>query len=120
MGLDGDAQVDVLSSGMKRRVLLARTLVSAPDLLLLDEPTNHLDMDAIAWLEGFLGRWVATLMFITHDRSFLQSLADRIWEIDRGRIFDWTCDYPTFLKRKIEALPTDVVRLSDVAGNGPP
>jgi ATP-binding cassette subfamily F protein uup len=104
MGLDGDAQVDVLSSGMKRRVLLARTLVSAPDLLLLDEPTNHLDMDAIAWLEGFLGRWDATLMFVTHDRMFLGKLATRILEIDRGRLFDWSCDYATFLQRKEAAL----------------
>ena len=89
---------------MKRRVLLARTLVSAPDLLLLDEPTNHLDIQAIAWLEDFLARWNSTLLFVTHDRMFLRKLASRILEIDRGRLFDWSCDYDTFLERKELAL----------------
>ena len=103
MGLDGDAPFQSLSAGLKRRVLLARALVSAPDLLLLDEPTNHLDIDAVEWLEEFLGRWNGTLMFVTHDRAFLRRLAGRILEIDRGRIFDWSCDYDTFLVRK-EAL----------------
>ena len=107
MDLSGDANFQDLSSGMKRRVLLARTIAAQPDLLLLDEPTNHLDIHSILWLEGFLKSWSGTLMFITHDRSFLQSLADRIWEIDRGRLFDWTCDYPTFLKRKAEALDAE-------------
>lgn len=107
MDLSGDANFQDLSSGMKRRVLLARTIAAKPDLLLLDEPTNHLDIHSILWLEGFLKSWSGTLMFITHDRSFLQSLADRIWEIDRGRLFDWTCDYPTFLKRKAEALDAE-------------
>lgn len=100
MSLDGTAQFDTLSSGMKRRVLLARALVSKPDLLLLDEPTNHLDIDSIRWLEEFLGRTEMTLVFVTHDRTFLRSVARRILEIDRGRIFDWSCDYATFLKRK--------------------
>ncbi len=107
MALSGDALFESLSSGMKRRVLLARTIAAKPDLLLLDEPTNHLDIHSILWLEKFLGSWPGTLMFITHDRSFLQSLASRIWEIDRGRLFDWTCDYPTFLKRKADALDTE-------------
>jgi ABC transport system ATP-binding/permease protein len=74
-----------------------------PDLLLLDEPTNHLDIDAIDWLEDFLKRWGGTLFFVTHDRVFLQRLATRIVELDRGRLFDWNCDYATFLQRK-EAL----------------
>ena len=100
MSLDGTAQFETLSSGMKRRVLLARALVSKPDLLLLDEPTNHLDIDSIRWLEEFLGRTEMTLVFVTHDRTFLRSVARRILEIDRGRIFDWSCDYATFLKRK--------------------
>lgn len=104
MELDPAAAVAAMSSGMKRRVLLARTLVDQPDLLLLDEPTNHLDLAAILWLEEFLLRWPATLMFVTHDRQFLRRLANRIWEIDAGRLFDWACDYPTFLKRKEEAL----------------
>lgn len=100
MSLDGTAQFETLSSGMKRRVLLARALVSKPDVLLLDEPTNHLDIDSIRWLEEFLGRTEMTLVFVTHDRTFLRSVARRILEIDRGRIFDWSCDYATFLKRK--------------------
>jgi ATP-binding cassette subfamily F protein uup len=107
MNLPGDAEVSEFSSGMKRRVLLARTLVSDPDVLLLDEPTNHLDIDAIGWLEGFLSRWPATLLFVTHDRAFLQSLATRILEIDRGRLFDWSCDYATFLVRKEAALAAE-------------
>jgi ATP-binding cassette subfamily F protein uup len=86
MDLPGGTSFELLSSGMKRRVLLAQALVSAPDLLLLDEPTNHLDVDAITWLERFLlARWSATLVFVTHDRTFLRKLAKRILEIDRGR-----------------------------------
>ena len=92
---------------MKRRVLLARTLVAEPDVLLLDEPTNHLDLDAIDWLEEFLLRWPATLIFVTHDRAFLRALATRILEIDRGRLFDWSCDYDTFLVRKEAALAAE-------------
>ena len=107
MELDAEARFEILSSGMKRRVLLARTLVSEPDILLLDEPTNHLDIEAINWLEDFLSRWPATLMFVTHDRMFLRRLATRIFEIDRGRLFDWSCDYDTFLKRKEAALDAE-------------
>ena len=104
MKLEPSLQVETLSSGMKRRVLLAQTLVAEPDVLLLDEPTNHLDIDAIAWLEDFLSRWPATLIFVTHDRAFLRNLASRILEIDRGRLFDWSCDYTTFLTRKEKTL----------------
>ena len=107
MDLDGERAFEALSSGMKRRVLLARALVASPDLLLLDEPTNHLDIDAIAWLEEFLSRWDGTLLFVTHDRAFLRRLATRILEIDRGRVFDWSCDYDTFLRRKDEALAAE-------------
>ncbi len=107
MGLDGAAAFASLSAGMKRRVLLARAVVAQPDLLLLDEPTNHLDIEAVEWLETFLGRWRGTLMFVTHDRTFLRHMADRILEIDRGRIFDWSCDYDTFLVRKDEALAAE-------------
>ena len=99
-GLDGKATFSSLSSGMKRRVLLAQTLFQKPDLLLLDEPTNHLDIIAIAELERFLLEYRGTLVFVTHDRVFLQTLATRIIEIDRARLFDWTCDYHTFLNRK--------------------
>jgi len=107
MDLDGTAAFTALSSGMKRRVLLARALVASPDLLLLDEPTNHLDIDAIEWLEAFLERWKGTLMFVTHDRAFLRRMASRILEIDRGRIFDWSCDYDQFLVRKAAALAAE-------------
>jgi len=107
MALDGAADFAALSAGMKRRVLLARAVVGQPDLLLLDEPTNHLDIEAVEWLEEFLGRWRGTLMFVTHDRTFLRRMADRILEIDRGRIFDWSCDYETFLGRKEEALAAE-------------
>jgi len=107
MGLDATAAFERLSAGLKRRVLLARAVVAQPDLLLLDEPTNHLDIEAVEWLETFLGRWQGTLMFVTHDRTFLRRMADRILEIDRGRIFDWSCDYDTFLVRKEEALAAE-------------
>lgn len=107
MELDGSALFEPLSSGMKRRVLLARALVAEPDLLLLDEPTNHLDIGAIEWLEQTLDRWDTTFMFVTHDRMFLRKLASRILEIDRGRLFDWSCDYDTFLKRKEAALAAE-------------
>lgn len=100
MNLDSGAEFVTLSAGMKRRVLLARALVNEPDILLLDEPTNHLDIDSIRWLEDFLARYEGTLFFVTHDRAFMQKVANRILEIDRGNLFDWKCDYKTFLKRK--------------------
>ncbi|MDO9300834.1 MAG: ATP-binding cassette domain-containing protein, partial [Anaerolineales bacterium] len=105
MQLDTDARFETLSAGMKRRVMLARGLVRDPELLLLDEPTNHLDIASIDWLEGFLKRWGGTLLFVTHDRVFLQKLTTRIVELDRGRLFDWNCSYTTFLERK-EAMLT--------------
>ena len=85
-----DEPVDSLSGGWRRRVLLARTLVAEPDVLLLDEPTNHLDIDAITWLEEFLSGYSGTVVFVTHDRAFLQRLATRIIELDRGRLTSWT------------------------------
>ncbi|HOW53639.1 MAG TPA: ATP-binding cassette domain-containing protein [Syntrophorhabdaceae bacterium] len=99
-GLDENAAFRVLSAGMKRRVFLARALVSEPDLLLLDEPTNHLDVAAILWLEEFLLKYEKTLMFVTHDRAFLQRLATRIVEIDRGSLASYDCDYRTYLERR--------------------
>ncbi len=107
MELNPEAAFEQLSSGMKRRVLLARAIVSRPDMLLLDEPTNHLDLDSIQWLETFLGRWDGALIFVTHDRQFLRRLATRIMEIDRGKLFDWSCDYDTFLVRKEAALAVE-------------
>ncbi len=97
-----------LSGGMRRRVFLARALVREPDVLLLDEPTNHLDLESIAWLETFLLSSRLTVLFVTHDRRLLRRLADRIVEIDRGKIVDWSCDYPTFLQRKQAVLDNEV------------
>ena len=102
LALPADAIVDTLSGGWRRRVLLARALVGQPDLLLLDEPTNHLDIDAITWLEDFLADYAGAVMFVTHDRAFLQRLATRIVELDRGRLTSWPGDYATFLRRKEE------------------
>ncbi len=100
LGLDGDLRFESLSVGMKRRVLLGRALAGEPDILLLDEPTNHLDIDSIRWLEEFLVKHEGTVFFVTHDRVFLQKIANRIVELDRGKLFDWKCDYRTFLERK--------------------
>jgi ATP-binding cassette subfamily F protein uup len=90
--LDENAEFRYLSAGMKRRVFLAKSLVSDPDLLLLDEPTNHLDINAILWLEDFLLKFDKTLMLVTHDRAFLQRLATRIVEIDRGGLLSFPCE----------------------------
>nr|WP_246196164.1 ATP-binding cassette domain-containing protein [Aquisphaera giovannonii] len=107
VGLDPGAYFSQLSSGMRRRALLARAIVGDPDLLLLDEPTNHLDIESIRWLETFLLRHPGTIVFVTHDRVFLERLATRIVELDRGRVFDWACDYPTFLRRRDELLAAE-------------
>jgi ATP-binding cassette subfamily F protein uup len=100
MSLPTDDLFEHLSAGMKRRVLLARALVSRPDLLLLDEPTNHFDLQAILWLEEFLLQYPGALLFVTHDRAFLQRISTRIVEIDRGGLSSWVCDYNTFVQRK--------------------
>ena len=110
LGLDPAASLTSLSGGVARRVLLARALVSDPDLLLLDEPTNHLDIDGITWLEEFLLGWHGTLLFVTHDRTFLQRLATRILELDRGRLTDFPGDYATYLSRKAEWLAAEETR----------
>ncbi len=102
-----DVDIATLSGGLKRRVLLAQALASQPDVLLLDEPTNHLDLDAILWLEEFLLNWSGSLVFITHDRAFLQRLATRIIELDRGYLTDFPGDYPTYLRRKAELLEAE-------------
>ena len=105
--LPPDAIVDTLSGGWRRRVLLARALVGQPDLLLLDEPTNHLDIEAITWLETFLAEYPGAVMFVTHDRAFLQRLATRIVELDRAQLTSWPGDYATYLRRKEETLANE-------------
>ena len=100
LGLPVDTPFGQLSGGMKRRVLLGQALVAEPDLLLLDEPTNHLDIDSIVWLEEFLRQFKGSLLFITHDRSFLQALATRIVDLDRGKLTSWPGDYENYLQLK--------------------
>jgi ATP-binding cassette subfamily F protein uup len=107
LALPPDAIVDTLSGGWKRRVLLARALVGQPDLLLLDEPTNHLDIEAITWLESFLADYRGAVVFVTHDRAFLERLATRIAELDRGRLTSWPGDYATFERKKEEWLANE-------------
>lgn len=107
LGLDPMQPVEALSGGMKRRVYLARALVVDPDLLLLDEPTNHMDIESISWMESFLLGSKLTFLFVTHDRKLLRRLANRILELDRGTVVDWSCDYETFLSRKSAVLEAE-------------
>jgi ATP-binding cassette subfamily F protein uup len=107
LGLPRDVPVQTLSGGWRRRVLLARALVAQPDVLVLDEPTNHLDIDAIAWLEAWLLEYPGALVFVTHDRVFLERIATRIVELDRGRLTSWPGDYATFVRKKDEWLENE-------------
>jgi ATP-binding cassette subfamily F protein uup len=106
-GLDPETQFNALSGGMKRRVLLARALVIEPDLLLLDEPTNHLDIPAIEWLEEQIRLFQGAVLFITHDRRFLDALATRIVELDRGILRSYECNYQTYLERRDQELAAE-------------
>ena len=105
--LNPDAAMDTLSGGWRRRVMLGRALVAAPDLLLLDEPTNHLDIDAITWLEEMMLDFAGALLFISHDRSFVRRLATRIVELDRGRLRVWPGTYDDYLVQKRAALEVE-------------
>ena len=102
--LDGKRQISTLSGGMKKRVALARALVAAPDVLLLDEPTNHLDFSSIQWLEELLREFRGSLLFITHDRSFLDKVATRIVELDRGRLQSYDGNFSAYQRRKADQL----------------
>jgi len=107
IGLDGDAPVDTLSGGMQKRTALARALVTQPDVLLLDEPTNHLDFESIRWLEALLIAQRASLFFITHDRAFLDRVATRIVELDRGRLLSYPGNFSAYQIRKAQQLETE-------------
>ncbi|MCH8104296.1 MAG: ATP-binding cassette domain-containing protein [Proteobacteria bacterium] len=112
LDLPSDTPFDQLSGGMKRRALLGQALVVDPDLLLLDEPTNHLDIDSILWLEDFLLQFRGSLLFITHDRSFLQTLATRIIDLDRGNLTSWPGSYEKYLQAKQSQLDIEVTHNS--------
>lgn len=109
LNLDGQRVISTLSGGMKKRVALARALVAAPDVLILDEPTNHLDFSSIAWLEGLLREFRGSLLFITHDRSFLDNIATRIVELDRGRILSYPGNFSAYQVRKADQLAVEAI-----------
>ena len=109
LNLDGQRVISTLSGGMKKRVALARALVAAPDVLVLDEPTNHLDFSSIAWLEGLLREFRGSLLFITHDRSFLDNIATRIVELDRGRMLSYPGNFSVYQVRKADQLAVEAI-----------
>ncbi len=109
LNLDGQRVISTLSGGMKKRVALARALVAAPDVLVLDEPTNHLDFSSIAWLEGLLREFRGSLLFITHDRSFLDNIATRIVELDRGRLMSYPGNFSAYQVRKADQLAVEAI-----------
>ncbi|CEG57580.1 ATP-binding cassette domain-containing protein [Legionella fallonii] len=111
LGINIAAQMNSLSGGMKRRVLLGAALLTSPDLLLLDEPTNHLDIEAIEWLESYLKSFNGSVVVVTHDREFLGQVANKIVEIDRGKLYQHECDYETYLDRR------ETIRLSEQKQN---
>lgn len=99
---DYDTKISALSGGQKKRVALASALVHDVDLLILDEPTNHIDNSMVAWLENFLALYKGALLMVTHDRYFLDRVTNRIWELDRGGLFQYACNYTSFLEKKAE------------------
>ena len=109
LSLPLEAEFNALSGGLRRRVLLGCALATEPHLLLLDEPTNHLDIASIKWLEQFLATAPFACLFITHDRAFLKAVAKTVFDLDRGLLSGWDCDYTTFLRRKAELLADEAV-----------
>lgn len=109
LGLDETAELSALSGGQIRRALLAKALVNEPDILLLDEPTNHLDIDSILWLEQFIKNYPKTVITITHDRAFMQQIANRIFELDLGKLITWDGSYNDFLKHKEHVLHAEAL-----------
>ena len=107
LGLDGEALMSELSGGWRRRVMLGRALVAAPDVLLLDEPTNHLDIDAITWLENMMLDYAGALFFVSHDRAFVRRLATKIVELDRGQLRVWPGSYDNYVLLKRAALEVE-------------
>ena len=107
--LDGERRIGELSGGMKKRVALAQALVAVPDVLLLDEPTNHLDLDSIAWLEELLRGFKGSVMLITHDRAFLDAVATRIVELDRGTIRSYPGNFSAYERLKDDQLASDAL-----------
>ncbi|MFW5802110.1 MAG: ATP-binding cassette domain-containing protein [Spirochaeta sp.] len=107
LGMEAEADFSILSGGGRRRVMLAAALAAHPDILLLDEPTNHLDIDTNIWLEDYLKREVKTLLLITHDRAFAKAVANRVADLDRGRLFSFDCGYEEFLRRRDEQLKSE-------------
>lgn len=105
--LDGEAVFSTLSGGWRRRALLARALVCDPDILLLDEPTNHLDISAIEWLENTMHEYHGALLFVSHDRAFINRLATQVIELDRGRLFSSAGNYETYLSKKKQLLDAE-------------
>jgi ATP-binding cassette subfamily F protein uup len=107
LGLDGEADFATLSGGWRRRVLLARALAIEPDVLLLDEPTNHLDIETIEWLEELLLQFAGALVCVSHDRAFINRVATRILELDRGTLSSWSGNYDAYARQKAEQLATE-------------